>query len=101
IPANAPFDVPEFRTADSVYFITQSVDSLIDLAVRTRPELASARAQAQAASAQIRVARSGYLPALALGATGARNGSNISSFSGNAYTLNIGVQVPVFSGFAN
>ncbi|HEX4685087.1 MAG TPA: TolC family protein [Gemmatimonadaceae bacterium] len=59
IPANTAFDVPEFRAADSVYFITQSVDSLIDMAVRSRPELASARAQAEAAGSQIRVARWG------------------------------------------
>jgi outer membrane protein TolC len=101
IPANTAFDVPEFRTADSVYFIAQSVDSLIAMAVRSRPELASARAQAEAASSQIRVARSGYLPALALSATGARNGSTVSTFAGNTYTMNVGVSMPVFTGFSN
>lgn len=101
IPANSAFDVPEFRAADSVYFVTESVDSLVERAVRTRPELASARAQAAAASSEIRVARSGYLPALTVGATGARNGSNVSTFSGNTYTVNLGVAVPVFSGFSN
>jgi outer membrane protein TolC len=100
-PANTPLDIPEVAVSDSVFFITQSVDSLIELAVQTRPELATARAQAAAASSQIRVARSGYLPALALSATGANNGSNVSAFSGNTYSINVGVQVPVFSGFSN
>jgi outer membrane protein TolC len=84
-----------------VHFVAESVDSLIELAVRNRPELASARAQAAAASSQIRVARSGYLPALAIGATGASNGSNVSTFSGRTYSVNVGVQMPVFTGFSN
>jgi len=65
------------------------------------PELAASRAQAAAASSQIRVARSGYLPALALGATGANNGSNNSGFAGRTYSVNLGVQMPVFTGFSN
>lgn len=101
IPANTPFDIPEVPAADSVHFVTESVDSLIALAVRNRPELASARAQAAAASSQIRVARSGYLPALAIGATGANNASNVSTFSGRTYSFNVGVQMPVFTGFSN
>ena len=101
IPANTSFDIPEVPAVDSVHFVAQSVDSLIELAVRTRPELSSDRAQAQAAASQIRVARSGYLPALAFTATGTNNGSNVSTFSGNTYLLNFGVQMPVFSGFSN
>lgn len=101
LPANTPFDVPAVALSDSVHFITESVDSLIAVAVRNRPELASARAQAEAAHSQIRVARSGYLPSLALAATGANNASNISTFAGNTYSLNLGVSIPVFSGFSN
>jgi outer membrane protein len=101
LPANTPLDIPDVAVSDSVFFITQSVDSLIELAVQNRPELATVRAQAAAASSQIRVARSGYLPALALSATGANNGSNVSAFSGRTYSINLGVQVPVFTGFSN
>jgi outer membrane protein len=101
VPANTPIDMPEITAADSVHFITQSVDTLISLAVQNRPELATARAQAAAANSQIRVARSGYLPSFGLTAVGANNGSNVSTFSGNTYTVGIGVQMPVFSGFSN
>ena len=101
LPANTPFDVPAVTLSDSVHFILESVDSLIDVAVRNRPELASARAQAAAAHSQIKVARSGYLPSMALQVTGANNASNISTFAGNTYSLNLGVSVPVFSGFSN
>ncbi|HTE45436.1 MAG TPA: TolC family protein [Gemmatimonadaceae bacterium] len=100
-PANLPFDIPDVAATDSVHFITQSVDSLINMAVRNRPELATTRAEAAAAASQIRVARSAYLPALALGATGANNGSNNSTFSGRTYSFNLGVQVPVFTGFSS
>jgi outer membrane protein TolC len=101
LPANTAFDVPEMPAADSVHFIAESVDSLIDMAVRQRPELGVSRAQAAAAQSQIRVARSGYLPVLALSANGANNTATVSTFNGRSYSVNLGVQVPVFSGFSN
>ena len=101
LPANTPFEVPDVPVTDSVYFVTQSVDTLIEMAVRNRPELASVRAQAAAAASQIRVARSGYLPVLALSAIGANNASTVSTFAGRTYTLNLGISVPVFNGFSD
>lgn len=101
LPANAAFDVPDVPATDSAYFVTQSVDTLIAAAVRNRPELAAVRAQAEAASSQIRVARSGYLPSLGFTGTGANNTSTVSTFNGRSYSLNFGVSIPVFSGFAN
>lgn len=100
IPANTAFDVPDIPAADSVHFVTQSVDTLIELAVRNRPELATARAQAAAAQSQIKVARSAGLPALTFSATGASNGSDVAGYSGRNYLLNFGVQVPIFTGFS-
>lgn len=101
LPANTPYEVPDVPATDSVHFIAQSIDTLIDMAVRNRPELASARAEAAAAASDIRVARSGYLPALALSAVGANNASTVSTFAGRTYTLNLGVQIPVFNGFSD
>jgi outer membrane protein TolC len=100
VPANTGFDIPEVPATDSVHFVTESVDSLIAIAVRNRPELATARAQSAAAASAIRVARSAGLPALALSANGASNGSNVPNFAGQTYTINLGVQIPVFTGFA-
>lgn len=101
LPANSPFDMPDIAASDSVFFVAQSVDSLIEMAVRNRPELASARAQAQAAHSQIRVARSGTLPILALNMNGAQNRSDVVGFGGRTYNLNFGFSVPVFNGFSN
>jgi outer membrane protein TolC len=100
LPANTPVDIPEVGAADSVHFVTESVDTLIALAVRNRPELATARAQAAAAQSQIRVVKAASLPALALTATGATNGSSAPGFSGPVYQLGFGIQVPVFTGFS-
>jgi outer membrane protein TolC len=33
--------------------------------------------------------------------TGASNGSNVPNFAGQTYSLNFGVQIPVFTGFSN
>jgi outer membrane protein len=101
LPANTPFDMPDIAANDSVFFVAQSVDSLIEMAVRNRPELAASRAQAQAAQSQIRVARSGTLPVLALNANGAQNRSDVVGFGGRTYNLNFGFSVPVFNGFSN
>ncbi|HEY9227087.1 MAG TPA: TolC family protein [Gemmatimonadaceae bacterium] len=101
LPANTPFDMPEISTSDSVHFVAQSVDSLIDMAVQSRPELATARAQAQAAQSQIRVAKSSTLPVLAFSGNGAQNGSDAPGFGGRTYAVNFGISVPVFNGFSN
>ncbi len=101
VPANTPFEIPQVPATDSVHFVAQSVDSLINAAVRNRPELASARAAAAAASSAIRVTRSAYLPALGFSATGANNRSSFSGLGGRTYSLNFGLQIPLFSGFSN
>ena len=101
LPANAPFEIPDITLSDSVHAVAASVDSLIEMAVRIRPDLAAARAEALGAASQIRVARSATRPALGFTATGASNGSNVSTFSGRTYSLNFGVQFPIFTGFAS
>ncbi|HEY4217907.1 MAG TPA: TolC family protein [Gemmatimonadaceae bacterium] len=101
VPANTAFDIPAPPATDSVHFVAESIDTLIALAVRNRPELETARAQSAAAASAIRVARSAGLPALALTGTGASNGSNIPNFAGQTYSVNLGVQIPVFTGFSN
>ncbi|MGH7616378.1 MAG: TolC family protein, partial [Gemmatimonadaceae bacterium] len=100
LPANTQIDVPDVPAADSAHFVAESVDTLIELAVRNRPELATARAQASAAQSQIKVVKAAALPAFALTATGATNGSSAPGFSGPVYQLGIGIQVPIFTGFS-
>jgi outer membrane protein TolC len=101
LPANAPFDVPTVVAADSVAAIGASVDTLINRAIVLRPELAQARAEAQSLAAQIRVARSEGYPALTLSSNANYLGTLQNGASGtHTVSLALGLQIPIFNGFA-
>jgi outer membrane protein TolC len=103
LPANAGFEVPnapDSAPVDSLHLITESVDSLMSLATRTRPDLAAVRAQAAAAAAQVRVARSAFMPTFSVAANGADYSSDVSAFAGRSYALSVGLNFPLFSGFS-
>lgn len=100
LPANLPFELEPLPTEIPVGMITQSVDSVINEALRNRPDLAAARAQAAAASAQVRVARSAYLPSLTLGSDAARTYSSPPTFAGPSYRVALGLAIPIFDGFS-
>jgi len=76
------------------------LDSVINAALRNRPDLAAARAQAAAAAAQVRVARSAELPSLTLGSNAARTYSRPSTFAGPSYNITLGLAFPLFNGFS-
>jgi outer membrane protein len=103
LPANASFEeqsIPDAPPVDSISFIAQTVDTLLAVAARARPDLAAARVQAAAAAAEVRVARSALMPSISLNANGGYTGSNNSTFQGQTYTLALGFDLPVFSGFS-
>jgi TolC family type I secretion outer membrane protein len=100
LPANLPFELEPLPAEIPVGMITQSVDSVINDALRHRPDLAAARAQAAAASAQVRVARSAYLPSLTVGSDAARTYSSPPTFAGPSYRVALGVAIPIFDGFS-
>ncbi len=82
LPANMPFEVPDVPAPDSLNVVTASVDSLIALAVRRRPDLAQAQAEAQAAAAQIRATRGAALPSIAFTGAGGYTNSEYRQFPG-------------------
>src|SRR6202521_3178280 len=100
LPAKLPFELAPLPAAIPVGVISLSVDSVINAALRNRPDLAAARAQAAAAAAQVRVARSAELPSLTLGSNAARNYSTPPVFSGPSYSVTFGLSVPLFNGFS-
>jgi outer membrane protein TolC len=100
LPANARFEVPQVPASEPVCEISASVDTLINRAIANRPELAASRAAAAALGAQIRVARSAGYPSLTLSSTGSFANSNIPSATGRNLSLVLGVQIPIFNGFA-
>ena len=101
LPANLPFDLAPLPAAIPVGTISQSVDSVINAALRNRPDLAAARAQAAAAAAQVRVARSAELPSVTLGSNAARTFSNPPVFAGPGYGVTLGLSIPIFNGFSH
>jgi TolC family type I secretion outer membrane protein len=100
LPANVPYDVTMAPPSIPTHAVAASVDSLIDLAVQRRPDLAAARADALAASAQVRAARGALLPSLALTGNVGHISTIPSSLGGNTYGIGLGVQIPLFSGFS-
>jgi TolC family type I secretion outer membrane protein len=101
LPANVPFDIEPQPAAVPVRAIALTVDSVINEALRNRPDLAAARAQASAAAAAVRVARSAELPALNLSSNAARTYLPPSSSSSTSYDVTLGVSVPIFNGFSH
>jgi outer membrane protein TolC len=94
LPANLPFDLEPVAGAIPVRPIAQSVDSVINDALRNRPDLAAA------AASRIRIARAAELPSLALGGNAARTYSTPKTFAGPSYTVSLGLSVPIFNGFS-
>lgn len=100
LPANLPFDLQPLPAVIPVGAISLSVDSVIDEALRNRPDLAAARAQAAAAAAQVRVTRSAELPAVTLGGNAGRVYSMPRLFAGPSYGATVGLSVPLFNGLS-
>jgi outer membrane protein TolC len=97
--ANLPYDIagiPPLR----IGVVTDSVDTLIERAVNARPDLASARAEAEAAAANISIARSARLPSLEINGSAGHSYFNALVSGNNIYTLNIGLKIPLFAGFS-
>ena len=101
LPATTQFNIPTIAPLDSAMMVTMAVDSLIALAEASRPDLAATREVVLSASAAARVARAAMRPALALSSSGGYTSSSVIGTSGRNYTLNIGLQMPVFTGWAN
>ncbi|HEX5437085.1 MAG TPA: TolC family protein [Gemmatimonadaceae bacterium] len=100
LPANTPYDIARPEHVIPIRHIAESVDSLIDQAVSTRPDLQAARAQVQQSLAQVRVSKSLSMPALMLSGNAGRTFSSENAFSGNSYALTLGLSFPIFTGFS-
>ncbi len=102
LPANTRFEIPAISTCDSVAKVAASVDTLINRAITTRPDLAQARAAAAQLAAQIRVARSAGYPSLTLSSIQSvtRSVEGASSANGVNASFVLGLQIPIFNGYS-
>ena len=95
-----PYDVVARAEDVPVGQVAESVEELINGALRSRPELQAAYASEAAAREGIRVARSAALPSLALTGSGGYVNSTIPALTGRNYTVGLGLQLPLFNGGA-
>jgi outer membrane protein TolC len=100
LSANTPLDIPQVDLPDSIPMLAANVDSLIAVALRNRPDLAAARAQALAAVADVKSARSAQWPALTVGGNSAYL-RNSPGARGATYNITFGIDLPLFNGFRN
>jgi len=100
LPANIPYDIGLPPDTTLLLGVADSVDTLIERAVRERPDLAAARASARAAQARVSVARSQALPSLSVGGNDGQTYFFDNRTSGNSYTATLTLQIPLFSGWS-
>ncbi|HKI94260.1 MAG TPA: TolC family protein [Gemmatimonadales bacterium] len=100
LPANVPYDIERAPEGPPPLGIMEGVDSLIARAVRTRPDLSTARAVVDAADARVTQARGAMLPSLSLSANAGRTYVANSSIQGANYTASLGISIPLFQGFS-
>jgi outer membrane protein TolC len=99
LPANLPYDIAAFPPLQ-VGVVTDSVDTLIAHAIRSRPDLAASRAEAEAASARVTQARGAMLPSLLFAGSGGPSYVNTLAGPNTNYTLSLGLKIPFFAGFS-
>ena len=101
-PANLPYDIDSVPLPSPPPGVAEHVDSLIDRALVTRPDLAAARAQAAAARDRVGIARGAALPGLSVtGAAGETYFANRPPIPGSSYSISLGIQIPLFAGGAH
>jgi outer membrane protein len=101
-PANLPYDITPEPPDVPISGITDSVDSLVQVAVNSRPDLLSYRAQARQAHANVGIIKGDGLPALTVGSTASHTHYvDGSAPDGSAYSGQVGISFPIFQGFQN
>ncbi len=100
LPANAPFDFDLVNPEIPIIAVTESVDSLIQMALASRPDLQASRASALESAAAAKKVRSGLLPSLSITGSFGRNWiEDIPGFN-DSRSGSLLLQIPLFSGFS-
>jgi outer membrane protein TolC len=100
LPANVPYDIELPSDTTIPLGISDSVDTLIDRAVRERPDLAAQQAQANAARARLSVARSAALPSLSVSGNTGETKFLTNGTASSSYTAALTLSIPLFSGWS-
>jgi outer membrane protein len=100
LPATTRFDFGELPLEIPARQTSEAVDALIARAIAGRPDLAAARATAEAARVRVREVRSSFLPTVNLSGSASRSWASGGS-SATPYSVGVGLRWPVFTGFRN
>ncbi|MGA7617136.1 MAG: TolC family protein, partial [Thermoanaerobaculia bacterium] len=101
LPATTTFEVGLLPPSVPATQVGESIDSLIDRAVRARPDLLQMRALAERAHARIREVRSQGLPTLSLSSSGSRNDYTGDLQPSTNYSFGLQLRLPVYTGMKN
>ncbi len=99
LPVTADIDADSLAGLAPVAPLADSVEALVQGALRARPELAAQAATWEAARQRARVAQAARLPALTATGTAGRTYVEGSSGGSNFYTVGVGLAIPLFNGF--
>lgn len=99
VPATIPYDLDSTAAEVPVARLADSVDVLIQQALKSRPDLAAARATYEAALSRVSQRRADRLPALTANGSLTRTYTSFLPSGANGYTLSVGLQIPLFAGF--
>jgi outer membrane protein len=97
----APYDVTKCLEDVDVTTVAASVESLVNEAIRQRPDVQAARANIRAAEAAVTAARSALRPTLNLSATYGYLGGYQQTVATRDYTVSLGLSFPVFHGLGD
>jgi outer membrane protein len=100
LPATTRFDFGELPLEIPARQTSEAVDALIARAIAGRPDLAAARATAEAARVRVREVRSSFLPTVNLSGSASRSWASGGS-PVTPYSVGVGLRWPVFTGFRN
>ena len=102
-----PLQVSEMPEKPALNNVDESIDELIYRALSQRPDLVAKLANVRASRAEVQKARSAYYPKISLGANAGISELDVSAnsspyFGGNepVYGVGIGIELPIFDGFA-
>jgi outer membrane protein TolC len=98
LPANARYALAPAPLVEPAGDYTTQLDALVDTAVATRPDLASARAGVTAAEADIRSARASDRPTLS--GSVSQGYSDTGDSSRDSASAGLNLSIPIFTGFA-
>jgi outer membrane protein TolC len=101
LPATTSYDIQAIPPTTPIGDITDRIDTLVQTAIRDRPDLAALRSQIGVEQAGVTQARSSLLPTLSFNATGGSTYSDQILFTGVSYTLTLQLSMPLFTGFTN